>query len=245
MRKRTGDIDAKGDDIEPPVGPDDAVIARNRSGEFELLASLFNRSVDCGFIDRLREPGIRFLQGGSQSEIISSDIKKGLSEIAGFIQGIAGKRDEEVEQVLAVDWTRLFRGVSPQYGPPPPFEGLYVQGGANSQEVLQSVSGFYRKNGFFPNPTFHNRPDYMGMELDFMGLLIEREADALDLGDRNEALGHFRAVRSFLSEHLGVWCGDFCDRALPYARTGFYRGVLHLTKGVVKKEVERSGGESY
>jgi TorA maturation chaperone TorD len=135
----------------------------------------------------------------------------------------------------------LFRGVSPNYGPPPPFEGLYVKGGNNSHEVLETVLRCYRENGFSPDPAFQNRPDYVGMELDFLGLLSEREAEALENGDRSGSSEYLKTIRLFLLEHLGKWCGEFCDRAMVHAKTGFYRGALQLTKGIVSDEVARAG----
>ena len=172
-------------------GPDHAGTVRDKAGMFGFLASVFNHRVDSDFIHRLRGGGIRSLLVDDRPESISSDIKLGLDEMSGFIQAAHGKTDIETEQELAVDWTRLFRGVNPEYGPPPPFEGLYVKGGTNSPEVLEAVLRCYRENGFSPDPDFQNRPDYIGMELDFLGLLSEREAEALEEGDTSRASGYF------------------------------------------------------
>jgi TorA maturation chaperone TorD len=234
--RQEGTINKGGDEY--LLGPDHAGTIRDRAGMFGFLGSLFNHRVDADFVGRLRGAGISSLLVDDRMENIRRNIRVGLDEMSGFIQAVDRKTDKEIEQELAVDWTRLFRGVSPEYGPPPPFEGLYVKGGTNSHEVLETVLKCYRENGFSPDPVFQNRPDYIGMELDFLGLLSEREAEALEAGDMSNASGYLKTVRSFLLEHLGTWCGDFCDRAIVHAKTGFYRGALQVTKGIVSGEVD-------
>ena len=220
---------------------DNLEVLRNRAGMFGFLGSLFNHRVDADFVRRLRGAGIRSLLVDERTESILPGIGLGLDEMSGFIQAADQKTDKEIEQELAVDWTRLFRGVSSKYGPPPPFEGLYVKSGTKNSQVLETVLRCYRENGLSPDPAFQNRPDYIGMELDFLGLLSEREARALEKGDVSKACGYLKTVRSFLLEHLGNWCGDFCDRAIVHAKTGFYRGALQMTKGIVSGEVAKAG----
>ena len=221
--------------------PNPAGTVRDRAGMFGFLGSLFNHRVDADFVRRLKGGGISSLLVDDRMESIQPDIRLGLDEMSDFIQAVDSKTNKEIEQELAVDWTRLFRGVSPEYGPPPPFEGLYVKGGTDSHEVLETVLSCYKANGFSPDPAFQNRPDYIGMELDFLGLLSEREAEALEAGDMSKASEYLKTVRFFLTEHLGKWCGDFCDRAIVHAKTDFYRGALQLTKGIVSDEVAKAG----
>ena len=80
---------------------------------------------------------------------------------------------------------------------------------------------------------WHQPPDYIGVELDFMRLLCEKE-----LGHRNNSqLKALREVldeeKAFLEDHLGLWVPDFCKRMLEEAREDYYRGIAHLTLGLV------------
>lgn len=42
-----------------------------------------------------------------------------------YLKNNQNKPTAELLQELAIDWTRLFRGVSPSYGPQPPYAGVY------------------------------------------------------------------------------------------------------------------------
>ena len=56
-----------------------------------------------------------------------NQLNKGFKQISVFIQEISLKREAEIEQQLAVEWTKLFRGTGVNSGPPPPYESLYIR----------------------------------------------------------------------------------------------------------------------
>ena len=83
---------------------------------------------------------------------------------------------------LAVDWTRLFRGVQPGYGPPPPYEGLWR--GCDPLVALQAVARVYREQGVGPaGGSAGNRLDYLGLELDYLRYVCEQQALAYEQGE--------------------------------------------------------------
>jgi len=208
---------------------------------YGFLASLINEPVNSEFVHRLEETEAVSLLATVQTESLLPDIGQGLDKISRFIQAAVSQPDENVERSLAVDWTRLFRGVSPEYGPSPPYEALYIDEKAENSETIQAVYKYYKENGVNVGSASPNRADYLGIELDFLRHLSEREADAIDAGDADKAATHHETAKRFLSEHPGKWCGKFCDAAVNYAKTEFYLGVLLLTKGVINREVSRIG----
>jgi len=220
-----------------PLTTDNAPIVRSRAGMYGFLATIYNQQADSQMVRNLRKGEILTLLTSGCSNNFISDISQGLNEIAEFIQLSTEAPGNKVELLLAVDWTRLFRGVSPEKGPQPPYEGLYLNKGKDDQEVMQDVYRQYKNEGITIGSTFQNRPDYIGIELDFLRHLSDQEADAIDAGDNDRASKYSKSADAFLAEHLGQWCGKFCDLAITHAKTGFYRGALRLTKGIVNQSI--------
>jgi len=212
--------------------------ARARAGMYSFLANLFNQRPDLDLVKRLRSLGPGGFNIGLSQGGVSPQVEKGLQEMASFIADTKDQPEKQVEQELAVDWTRLFRGVSPSYGPPPPYEGVYGEGAGNPSEVLQAIMRTYHTYSVDVDEKAANRPDYIGIELDFLRYLSENEAEAWSKGQEENALGYHAAQRGFLSNHLGRWVNKFFDQAIEEAKTGFYRGFIHLARGVLKEEME-------
>lgn len=122
-----------------------------------------------------------------------------------------GQLDEEsASMALRVDWTRLFRGLSPNYGPKPPYELVYEP---HSDEIsgLLSLKQLYNNAGLDIAEDAHNRPDYLGFELEFAAYLLEHEGET-ELGT---------TYSQFCEQHLS-WIRAFCNEAKPFAKTAFY-----------------------
>ena len=75
----------------------------------------------------------------------------------------------------------------------------------------QSVQNIYETFGFELNPSFHDLPDHVSVELEFMGRLHE-------LGKTNDA-------HQFFQEHLGRWVGFFLDKMTTQKVSDFYQVV--------------------
>jgi TorA maturation chaperone TorD len=219
----------------PPLAPSAA--AQTRAGLFAFLATLLNQAPDVDLVRRLRTVGAEtFVLGPADGEV-NAVVGQGLREIAQFVETTRDQPAEAVQQALAVDWTRLFRGVSPRYGPPPPYEGLYTHAGSDQPEVMQGINQIYAQNSAALTDEAHNRPDYLGLELAFLGFLAEREAAHWEQGKADQALDCAMRARAFLVEHPGRWAGEFVSAALPKAQTDFYRGYLRLTQAVLAEAV--------
>ena len=132
----------------------------------------------------------------------------------------------EVSLELRRDWTRLFRGVSPSYGPPPPYEYVYVSAAGQDPHQLVALTRLYASRGIVISPEERNRADYLGYELAFASLLLEDAANAPDEASRDVALGTFAA---FVDDHLG-WVAGFCERVQDEAATNYYRGYAQVLR---------------
>jgi TorA maturation chaperone TorD len=78
--------------------------------------------------------------------------------------------------------------------------------------VLADIAGFYRAFGFEISERFREKHDHVLAELQFTALLLVLLARAIEDGRTEPAEVTRDALRSFLSDHLGVWVGAFAER---------------------------------
>lgn len=151
----------------------------------------------------------------------------GADLIVRYIRQTRTRSPDEVAESLAVDWTRIFRGVAPGYGPCPPYEAMYA--GDDSQEcqanVMSAVLNAYADAGLVPGNGY-SRPDYAGIQLAFLHYLCSRELECLTENNPSEAARFRQQYKQFSAEHLGQWIARYCLQAERFAQTDFYRGVL-------------------
>lgn len=108
---------------------------------------------------------------------------------------------------LAIEHVRLFAGSVPCS----PHESEYERDTGGKAQRLADVAGFYRAFGVAVSSEHRALPDFIGTELEFMGLLCRKQALARVEGwaDREQVAGD--AQRSFLHDHLGRWVGAFAS----------------------------------
>jgi Uncharacterized component of anaerobic dehydrogenases len=202
-----------------------------------LLASFYRDCPGIELVVRLRELGPDFLDQMSAEYAITPQGREALSLLVQFIKeiGSAGQDDVTCEN-LAVDWTRLVRGVARDYGPVPPYEALY-RGVQDFQSLARELATTYRQAGIALTPA-QDRPDSLVVELEFLATLLQLEQSSLHVADWQGAERYRRLAAAFLQNHLGTWVADYCTEALNYAETDFYRGVLKLTASFVAEYQE-------
>ena len=219
------------------VHKDDIQIARAHANAYRVLANAYNQRPDAALVIHIKALEREFFNQFLRGDDLNPDVQEGISEISTFVMQIKDQPEKTVEQSLLVDWTRLFRGLQPGYGPKPPFEGVYLGEDENDLKALESVARFYSKHGVAPAENAGNRPDYIGLELGFLQFLCEQQAEAWEKGDEKQARESHLAEQDFLKDHLGRWGAIFCARVIEEAKTDFYRGFAHLTKGMIEEMV--------
>lgn len=210
-------------------------IAKTLRHIFGFFARGFNNRPDTEFVRVLRESKQVLLHDMAEGVELSNEGSLGMREMAEYLEASVGKSDSDLEQELAVDWTRLFRGINPQISPKPPYEGVYIISNKSSGEILQSVIQFYHESGFTIGDEYRDRLDYIGMEFSFLSHLADVEAQAWDLNDIDLALSYQTRAQEFINKHLGLWANKFLSIAIDRAKTGFYRGFLRFCHGIVSK----------
>jgi putative dimethyl sulfoxide reductase chaperone len=207
-----------------------ATLAGSRSRIYGMLAAAYNRLPDESLVERLAS-----LDTGGHDW--PPELADGLDLIEGFSRSRSGKPLDERATELSVERTRLLRGLKPGYGPPPPYEAVYA--GSDGQPRMQAtaaVAKAYAEAGVGLPEGLKEQPDYIGLELDFMRHLTEREARAWAEGNRDEAVRIVEKERRFLEEHLARWVPRFCEVMDRAARLDYYRGIARMTGRFVQAE---------
>jgi putative dimethyl sulfoxide reductase chaperone len=215
-----------------------ANIARTRAAFNSFLSVHFTTLPDAAFVERMRHGDLTaMLEALVNDESVEGDIATGASLMRAHLEKARHKDAPDAAQTLGVDRTRLYRGLSPMYGPPPPYEMVWSKTGQDVG-LLVSLAGTYREMGMSPSPDMIERMDYIGVELDFMRELALREATAWESTSPESAQKLLEAQHTFMNEHLRDWVPLFVDDALKRAETDFYRGHMLMLRGFIASEQE-------
>ena len=99
---------------------------------------------------------------------------------------------------------------------------------------MRSISQTYTDFNLISSVDVKNRPDYLGVEFDFLRYLTDKEADTWLAGEGSKAMHYQTEWISFYNRHPRRWAEVFCDQAAQQAQTGFYRGLLGVVKGILQ-----------
>jgi TorA maturation chaperone TorD len=136
---------------------------------------------------------------------------------------------------LLVDYTRLFLG--PVQTLAQPYGSVWLGGDKGlMQASTMAVLALYAEGGFEVDEAFRDLPDHVAAELEFLYLLLFREAQARHGGDAGALAAVADLRRRFLDAHLGAWIGAFAAAVRTGARTDFYRELAGLTERFVAGE---------
>jgi len=197
--------------------PDDApeftaTTALARSGLYFLFARIFRAEVDAELLTQIRDPAVVDAFADAQIDINS----------------ILPAADDQPEiDLLAQEFTRLFFGPGKHVSP---HESVQLEkGGGNLWgEETGIVKRFIEAAGFDYENSFHGIPDHICVELEFLGRLASREAEASDGGDVQNVTALRQWQYKFISEHLGKWLEPFTQRLKSSASSKFYPAFAEL-----------------
>jgi TorA maturation chaperone TorD len=194
----------------------DAQSPQERAQIYWLLSTLCSEAPSVELLSELiaaSSSGDRDSVGGS---LLTEDIVEALERDDGMA---------DLQQQLAREFVKLFRGIQEGLGPPPPYESLYT-GAVDPLAAIASVTDFYRRAGFSQIPGVDDQADHLAAELRFLALLSMAEADALKAGEGGDSDRYRRLRLSFLDRHIGIWITD-CRQALyAAAEQPFYKNLI-------------------
>ena len=139
---------------------------------------------------------------------------------------------EKLDELL-VDYTRLFLG--PVDARAKPYGSIWLRrDNTLLDESTLAVQQLYAEGGFDIDEGFHELPDHIAAELEFLYLLIFRETEARGRGDLDALAAISDLQDRFLAAHLGAWVGPFTTAVGAGAQTAFYRELAGLTARFVE-----------
>lgn len=213
-------------------------IAKARAAFYSFLNIHFTTLPDAAFVKRIRDGEFTgMLDSLAKDSSIAKEIAHGAALMRDFIVQTNSDQVAQLTEKLGVDRTRLYRGVAPGYGPPPPYESVW-NGSGQGTAVLQTIAAIYREAGLARSPDATERIDYIGVELDYMREMASREAAAWAAEAHDTAHQSLKKECAFASEHLG-WVLPFVDKALEQAETDFYKGHLLMLRQYIAEDQER------
>ncbi|MCL5039738.1 MAG: molecular chaperone TorD family protein [Firmicutes bacterium] len=212
--------------------------AVTRSRVYRFLTDAYVALPDENLVFRLLGEKRLAHLAGPAAESLPADVQQGLSLIWSFGTLMGGRPPGEIKELLSVDRTRLFRGLMPGYGPPPPYESVYVGSPeAPLFQITSEVAALYVRAGARFSWSVQEQADYIGVETDFMRLLTKGEAVAWKESPE-EARRWLSMEQEFLRDHLLRWVPRFCEIVIREAESDFYRGVAMLTRGFLAADLQ-------
>ena len=159
----------------------------------------------------------------------------------GAVQHISKMREESERKDhlvdLKADYARLFSG--PYTLLSPPYGSVYLDGERKvmGDSTLEVIS-VYRRAGVDISEDFHDAPDHVAAELEFMYFLIFKEVEALGESNVGRAFEFINQQRAFLTDHLCVWVPEFTIKVEELAGTEFYKNLARATRAFLKENLE-------
>lgn len=143
------------------------------------------------------------------------------------------------DESLAPAYSRLFIGQDAVVL----HETAYGDGGrvAGKPAELADISGFYLAFGFDLKAGERELPDHLGTELEFLSLLLVKQAYALEQGWSDKYEIARDATQSFLRDHLGRWIGAVRDSVAARGDEPGYRALFEAAAGAVARECAAFG----
>ncbi len=168
------------------------------------------------------------------------------SEAARHARDAAHAGEQASLESLAVEHARLFIG--PFHLVAPPYGSMYLDDAKIVMgESTGKVSAFYASCGLHLADNFHEMPDHIAVELEFLSFLVHRQRESVAAGDRDEANRFAGLQRSFLDRFLLPWLPPFTRSILEGTESPFYQAIARCTATYVAGDrdyLERSSGVS-
>jgi len=150
---------------------------------------------------------------------------------------------EVSEEDLLADYARLF--VGPYELLAPPYGSVYLE---RKRRVMGdstlAVQKAYAAMGLTMDKDFHELPDHVAVELEFMYYLVHEELQAFGEGDIGRLRKILKKQEWFLENHLGAWIFDFTEKVQQGCKTSFYGNLAQCTSLFVRADVQHLASQS-
>jgi len=137
---------------------------------------------------------------------------------------------------LEIEYTRLFVNAYPGI-PAPPYGSIYLEkDGLVWGDTTADVVKIYIEAGLRMSDDFHDVPDHIAAEFEFVWYLLGEELKAKEEEDQERGLKMSSIQKLFLTNHLLKWAPSFLDKVIGSTRSLFYREISLLAREFIKIE---------
>lgn len=155
---------------------------------------------------------------------LTQNLREVCPAAAPFAQRMQESLAAYTEEELTVEYARLF--VGPFGLKAPPYGSVYLDGdrtvmGPSTMETIR----LYEEEGLARDEEFHELPDHIAVELEFMYYLIYREVEALQRGEQARAEEYRRKEEDFRIRFLDKWAPKFCSSMKEETDNVFYSAL--------------------
>jgi TorA maturation chaperone TorD len=196
-----------------------AADAQRRGATYWLLARLILEAPTSALLEELKQT--------LDSSAIDSAQPLGPEVLALREAVSAATAGSPADTDLQVEHTRLWRGLSKQYGPPPPYESV-IREDRLPGDATTAAAAEYASAGLDPEVADAGPADHLAVELRYLALCSTQEAAAWKAEDRALAAEWNGRQLRFLDEHLLRWAPAHCAEVGESARTRYHRAVAAL-----------------
>lgn len=168
--------------------------------------------------------------------------KRGSGFLASWFSEITEENLPERVSTVRSEWIKLL--VGPGTPDAPTMESYYYLGNAVLQgERTVAMRRLYKKHGLELARRDEGPDDQLGLMLEFLGLLLLREHEAVLRGEGGAADILRADQRAVLEEHLLYWFPQWYMAMKDCAKTGYYQGIADLVFAFVQELAKRFGLE--
>ena len=170
------------------------------------------------------------------------ELEKHLAWLSDEAKRYASFMREELESLenldsLKVDYARLF--VGPYKLSAPPYGSVYLEGERKIMGMsTDAVRDAYREAGLDVAEDFHELPDHIAAELEFMYFLVCKELEKALALDLQSTLAYIERQTHFLASHLAAWVASFARDVETGAEGDFYKNLVRCTKVFVEENLK-------
>ena len=155
---------------------------------------------------------------------LTENLKQVCPGAADFSSNIERSIHDYTEEVLCIEYAKLF--VGPFELLAPPYGSVYLDdGGRVMGDSTMKVIEAYQEEGLSKNDDFKDLPDHITVEMEFMSYLIYKEREALQKSDLDTAKEYANKQEDFLKNSIRPWVYQFCSRIKEGTDNEFYRSL--------------------
>ncbi len=216
----------------------DSAMCRQRANYYRFLGRLLYEELTDELMTQLAE-SLAVIPLADDAPKQERDFAIGNNKMVKYLQ----RANADTKTESKCDYARIFLGAgSVSKVPVSPFESVYTSADRLlMQDARDGLCKLYQAEGIAIQDRFNMPEDHIAFIFQFMGHLLDKEADAMEADEAAEAEAADEHCCEFLRDHIANWVTRFADEAMPKAHTAFYQGLLQCVDAWVRIECQACG----